>query len=102
MSVANGFMRGDDINWLQGELPNLAPIILNNKQLKPLSNLYIVASQAHTVSNGSIDVLNTIYRKAQIDLNKHYHQTIGITLGKLQRLAISVVVFSHTQQIKNH
>ena len=81
MSVANGFMRGDDINWLQGELPNLAPIILNNKQLKPLSNLYIVASQAHTVSNGSIDVLNTILQKGadrfEQTLSPNYWNNLG-------------------------
>ena len=73
MSVANGFMRGDDINWLQGELPNLASITLNNKYLKPLSNLYIVASQADIVSNGSIDDLNTILLKGA----ERFEQTIS-------------------------
>lgn len=83
MSVANGFMRGDDINWLQGELPNLAPIVLNSRQLKPLSNLYIVASQAHTVSNGSIDVLNTILQKGadrfEQTLSPNYWNNFGQT-----------------------
>lgn len=83
MSVANGFMRGDDINWLQGELPNLAPIVLNSRQLKPLSNLYIVASQAHTVSNGSIDVLNTILQKGadrfEQTLSPNYWNNLGQT-----------------------
>lgn len=73
MSVANGFMRGDDINWLQSELPNLAPIALNSPQLKPLSNLYIVASQAHTVSNGSIDALQTIMVKGA----ERFEQTLS-------------------------
>ncbi|WP_455537138.1 dynamin family protein [Prevotella koreensis] len=81
MSVANGFMRGDDINWLQGELPNLAPIALNNRQLKPLSNLYIVASQAHTVSNGSIDALETILQKGadrfEKTLSSNYWNNLG-------------------------
>ena len=81
MSVANGFMRGDDINWLQGELPNLAPVVLNNKHLKPLSNLYIVASQAHTVSNGSIDALNTILTKGaerfEKTLSPNYWENLG-------------------------
>lgn len=81
MSVANGFMRGDDINWLQEELPNLAPIALNNKDLKPLSNLYIVASQAHTVSNGSIEELNTILQKAadrfEKTLSPNYWNNLG-------------------------
>lgn len=81
MSVANGFMRGDDINWLQGELPNLAPIALNNKCLKPLSNLYIVASQAHTVSNGSLEALNTILLKGaerfEQTLSPNYWENLG-------------------------
>ncbi len=81
MSVANGFMRGDDINWLQGELPNLAPIVLNSKQLKPLSNLYIVASQAHTVSNGSIEALQTILQKGadrfEQTLSPNYWDNLG-------------------------
>ncbi len=63
LSLANGFMRGDDIQWLQGELPNLSPISLNNKKLKPLENLFIVASQAHTVSNGSLSALDTILKE---------------------------------------
>lgn len=53
MSAANQFMQANDIEWLQNELPNLALIALNNKSLKPLSNLYIVASQAHIINNGS-------------------------------------------------
>lgn len=81
MSVANGFMRGDDINWLQGELPNLAPVVLNNKHLKPLSNLYIVASQAHTVSNGSMEALNTILTKGaerfEQTLSPNYWENLG-------------------------
>lgn len=81
MSLANGFMRGDDINWLQGELPNLAPVVLNNKHLKPLSNLYIVASQAHTVSNGSMDALNTILTKGaerfEQTLSPNYWENLG-------------------------
>lgn len=59
MSLANAFMRAEDIAWLQNELPNLNPISLNSS-LKPLSNLYIVASQAHTVNHGSISQLDYI------------------------------------------
>lgn len=59
MSLANAFMRAEDIAWLQNELPNLNPISLN-RSLKPLSNLYIVASQAHTVNYGSMSQLNYI------------------------------------------
>lgn len=60
LSLANGFLRGEDIQWLQNELPNIAPITLNNKDINPLGNLFIVASQAHTVENGSLNSLNKI------------------------------------------
>lgn len=95
-------MRGDDINWLQGELPNLAPIILNNKQLKPLSNLYIVASQAHTVSNGSIDVLNTILQKGADRFEQTLSPNYWNNLGQAATSSDFRSRFSHTQQIKNH
>lgn len=81
MSLATGFMRGDDIKWLQGELPNLAPITLNNKSLKPLSNLYIIASQAHTVSNGSSVELKKILQKGaerfEQTLSANYWRNLG-------------------------
>ena len=64
LSIANGFMRGEDINWLQQEMINLAPITLNNDKLKPLSNLYIIASQAHIIQNGSHEQLKLILTKA--------------------------------------
>ena len=64
LSVANGFMRGEDINWLQQEMAHLAPITMNSNSLQPLSNLYIVASQAQTVSNGAHAELEKILTKA--------------------------------------
>lgn len=73
LSVANGFMRGEDINWLQQEMVNLAPITMNSKRLRPLSNLYVVASQAHTVSNGSHSELNIILNKAA----ERFESTLG-------------------------
>lgn len=87
MSIANGFMRPEDINWLQGELPHLSSITLNNKQMKPLANLYIVASQAHIVSNGSIDVLKEVLDKGaerfEKTLSENYWSNIGqdVTAG---------------------
>ena len=81
MSLATGFMRGDDIKWLQGELPNLAPITLNNKSLKPLSNLYIIASQAHSVKNGSSVELKNILQKGaerfEQTLSANYWSNLG-------------------------
>lgn len=73
LSVANGFMRGEDINWLQQEMAHLAPISLNNKRLQPLSNLYIVASQAQTVSNGAYAELKNILSKAA----ERFESTLG-------------------------
>jgi len=51
LSLANAFMRGTDITYLKDILDRMKP--LENKQngLDPLSNLFVVASQAHVVSS---------------------------------------------------
>lgn len=64
MSTAIQFMQGPDFLWLQNLLPNLSPLSLNNKLLRPLSNLYVVASQAQNVHNGSNEQLNYILNEA--------------------------------------
>lgn len=80
LSIANGFMRGEDINWLQQEMINLAPITLNSDKLKPLSNLYIIASQAHTIQYGSHEQLKLILTKAaerfESTLSKDYWRNL--------------------------
>ena len=54
LSQANGFMRIEDITYLKRNINEL-PIWEKNGEndLTPLSNLFIVASQAHTVDNGN-------------------------------------------------
>ena len=61
MCIANGFMRGEDIEYLKESIQNL--VVLEDKaknDLKPLSNLFIIASQAHTVSLGNKKELDLI------------------------------------------
>lgn len=70
MSTAIQFMQAQDITWLQNELPKLSSITLNSESLKPLSNLYIVASQAQYVNNGSTIQLNYILDEAVSRFNK--------------------------------
>lgn len=54
LSQANGFMRIEDITYLKRNISEL-PVWedKNENALKPLSNLFVVASQAHTVNNGN-------------------------------------------------
>ena len=55
LSQANGFMRIEDITYLKRNI-NEMPIWENaddNNSLSPLANLFVVASQAHTVDNGN-------------------------------------------------
>lgn len=60
MSLANGFMRGNDIEYLKSDLIYL-PVFDNEKiENRPLSNLYIVASQAHIVNKGNLVELNKV------------------------------------------
>ncbi|ALC92663.1 hypothetical protein AM500_04785 [Bacillus sp. FJAT-18017] len=60
LSIANGFLRGTDIEFLKSTLNSLRVIENPINNLEPLSNLFIVASQAHTVNNGSKSDLETI------------------------------------------
>lgn len=54
LSQANGFMRIEDITYLKRNISGLPCWEKRGENsLNPLSNLFIVASQAHTVSNGN-------------------------------------------------
>jgi len=61
LSQANGFMRNEDIIYLKENIRNLPIWEKKDKnKLKPFSNLFIVASQAHTVDSGNDKKLNNI------------------------------------------
>ena len=51
MSLANGFMGGNDISYLKEVLDSLNPIGTKQNSFEPLSNLFVVASQAHVVAD---------------------------------------------------
>lgn len=60
MSIANGFLRATDIEFIKSTINSL-PVIENKENgLRPLNNLYVVASQAHTVDNGNKTELTKI------------------------------------------
>ena len=61
LSQANGFMRIEDITYLKRNINEL-PVWEKKGEntLSPLSNLFIVASQAHTVNNGNKEQLKEI------------------------------------------
>lgn len=64
MSIANGFMRDEDIQYLKEAIPSLNIIEANKEyNIEPLSNLFIVASQAHTVDKGNSMSLQSILDK---------------------------------------
>ncbi|WP_405383088.1 dynamin family protein [Phascolarctobacterium sp.] len=61
LSQANGFMRIEDITYLKGNIAGLDVWEEKGENgLKPLSNLFVVASQAQTVNNGNREQLKTI------------------------------------------
>jgi hypothetical protein len=64
LSQADGFMRIEDINYLKENVRNL-PVweSKSGNELKPLSNLFVVASQAHHVNNGNEIQLKGILEK---------------------------------------
>lgn len=61
LSQANGFMRIEDITYLKQNISSL-PVWEQQQQnkLKPLSNLFVVASQSHTVNSGNREELKGI------------------------------------------
>lgn len=61
LSIANGFMRSEDISYVKDAIPSLADIqSCGDAELNPLANLFIVASQAHVIDHGNIGELNNI------------------------------------------
>ncbi|SFF00027.1 dynamin family protein [Trichococcus pasteurii] len=71
MSIANGFMRSEDIEYIKESVQNL--VILEDKEnndIEPFSNLYILASQAQTVNAGNKTSLHDILNSGCERLNK--------------------------------
>lgn len=61
LSIANGFMRSEDISYIKDAIPSLPDIqSCGDAEIKPLANLFIVASQAHVIDNGNQAELKTI------------------------------------------
>ncbi len=63
LSQANGFMRIEDITYLKENVRNL-PVYEHKRdnRLPPLANLFVVASQSHTVAGGNPNALSTILK----------------------------------------
>lgn len=61
MSIANGFMRSEDIEYIKESVQKLVVLEdVENNDIEPLSNLFILASQAQTVSAGNKASLDEI------------------------------------------
>lgn len=61
MSIANGFMRSEDISYVKDAILSLADIqSCGEAEIKPLANLFIVASQAHVIDHGNQTELKNI------------------------------------------
>ncbi len=64
MSIANGFMRDGDIDYLKESMLSLHPVEhASTNDIKPLANLFVLASQAHTVDRGNPQSLSVILDK---------------------------------------
>lgn len=82
MSQASSFLREEDICWLQSGLLKLPIISSIYNSLKPLSNLYVVASQAQNINYGSITELNNILDKGVERFNKTLSPNYWNRFGK--------------------
>ena len=64
LSQSNSFMGIDDVVYLKGGISNLMPIEnQDNPDIHKLSNLFVVATQAHIIDNGNQEELNTILNR---------------------------------------
>lgn len=71
LSQANGFMRIEDITYLKENIRNLSVWEKRGESsLAPLANLFVVASQAHTVNHGNRSELKNILDKGCTNLLK--------------------------------
>lgn len=72
LSQANGFMRIEDITYLKrniSELPTWEK--KGENSLKPLSNLFVIASQAHTVNSGNLSINSEKTLMLDVQSNKN-------------------------------
>lgn len=61
LSQANSFMGIDDVIYLKGGIENLSVLESNSTPTIPvLSNLFVVATQAHIINNGNEEEINKI------------------------------------------
>lgn len=86
-------MRIEDITYLKENVRNL-PVWekKGENELKPLSNLFVVASQAHTVGNGNTDELLNILKRIRKFVRRSY-LNIGIVEKKLLDMALVQITF---------
>ena len=96
LSQANGFMRIEDITYLKENVRNL-PVWekKDDNDLKPLSNLYVVASQAHTVSNGSKIQLSNILKKGY----ENFCKTISKEYWQARQKESGYIVEDYNQEV---
>jgi GTPase SAR1 family protein/transcriptional regulator with XRE-family HTH domain len=59
LSIANGFLRGMDIEFIKNSVNSLPILESKGNNLAPLNNLFVIASHAHTVGSKS-DLTNIL------------------------------------------
>lgn len=90
LSVANAFLRGTDIEFIKAALAPLKPLESKKNGLPSLSNFFMVASQAHTVNNGSRQELQQILTTNATRLYKEIPQEVWKMREKQSDIPITV------------
>lgn len=105
LSQANGFMRIEDIEYLKQNVRNL-PVWeqkgVNN--IRPLSNLFVVASQAHVISGGNEIELKNILNKGYENFSKtlagdYWNARKNISGYEYSKKVVSNRFFTYTTDI---
>lgn len=90
LSVANGFIRGTDIEFLKTSIKNLIPLEMKENSLPNLCNLFIVASQAHVVNSGNRNELETILESAAERLYNEIPEEMWKSREEITKIPISM------------
>lgn len=90
LSISNGFMRNEDIQYLKESISSLNIIESEESNIIPLSNLFIIASQAHIVDKGNPESLKVILDKGC----ERFEKSLTPTFWK-KRKKISNCTYDH-------
>jgi len=106
MSISNGFLRGNDIEFLKNVLNSLPAHEHKDNGAEPLSNLFIVGSQAHVIHKGNKVELKRILDEGSKRLFSQIPEEIWVNRSEITGFEYSLEelrsrFFTYTKDIED-